>query len=109
MIRAEVEFLFDPRFPHEPKEVAVMTELQSSTDTSDWKALFNGQAVKAELLMLMLEKHDLESCARWENGDVIPEDSFDDEPMDRIATVYVRSTDYDHAWTLFYADREDEI
>lgn len=109
MIRPEVEFLFEPSFPTDPDESATMTETQSSQDSSDWKALFNGQAVKAELLMLMLDKHDLESCARWENGEVIREDSFDNEPMDRIATVYVRTADYDHAWTLFYADREDEI
>ncbi len=75
----------------------------------DWKPFFNGQAVKAELLMVMLEKHDIQSRATWENGDPVDEDSFALEPLDRIASVFVPAADYDHAWNLFYADRQDEL
>lgn len=88
---------------------------ESEPSTSDtfsdpaWKPFFNGQAVKAELLMVMLEKHGIQSCAVWENGEAVDEDSFAFEPMDRIANVLVPAADYDHAWNLFYAERQDEL
>ena len=88
-----------------------MTEHNSAEKPSNdgWKAFFNGQAIKADLLMLMLDKNGIESRAQWENGDWIEEEDFLMEPMDRIASVLVRDADYDTAWNLFYADRQDEL
>ena len=88
-----------------------MTEHNSveTPKTDGWKAFFNGQAIKADLLMVMLDKHGIESRAQWENGDWIEEEDFLMEPMDRIASVLVRDADYDTAWNLFYADRQDEL
>ena len=88
-----------------------MTEHNSAEtpNTDGWKAFFNGQAIKADLLMVMLDKNGIESRAQWENGDWIEEEDFLMEPMDRIASVLVRDCDYDTAWNLFYADRQDEL
>ena len=53
-----------------------MTEHNSAETPSNegWKAFFNGQAIKADLLMVMLDKHGIESRAQWENGEWIEEE-----------------------------------
>jgi len=68
------------------------------------KRFFSGQFVKAEMLVVMLEKHDI--AATYEFADPsLP----DDGDLSREAHVLVPEADYDRAWQLFYAEREDEL
>ena len=68
------------------------------------KRFFSGQFVKAELLVMMLEKHGI--AATYEFADSsLP----DDGDLSREAHVLVPEADYDRAWQLFYAEREDEL
>jgi len=68
------------------------------------KRFFSGQFIKAELLVSMLEQHGI--AATWEFADpTLP----DDGDLAREAHVSVPEADYDRAWQLFYADRQDEL
>jgi len=68
------------------------------------KSFFTGQFIKAEMLVLMLEQHGI--AARYEFVDPsLP----DDGDLARECHVFVPEADYDRAWQLFYAEREDEL
>lgn len=68
------------------------------------KRFFTGPCIKAEMLVVMLEKHGI--AATWEFADpALPEDG----DLSREAHVHVPEADYDRAWQLFYAEREDEL
>ena len=68
------------------------------------KLFFTGQFVKAEMLVVMLEKHGI--IATWEFTDpTLP----DDGDLGRDARVLVPEADFDRAWQLFYTEREDEL
>jgi len=68
------------------------------------KSFFTGQFIKAEMLVLMLEKHGID--ARYEFVDpTLP----DDGDLSRECHVFVPEEEYDRAWQLFYAEREDEL
>lgn len=68
------------------------------------KLFFTGQFVKAEMLVVMLEKHGI--AATWEFTDpTLP----DDDDLSRDARVLVPEADFDRAWQLFYTEREDEL
>ena len=68
------------------------------------KRFFTGQFVKAELLVVMLEKHGIVATCEFAEPS-LP----DDGDLSREAHVLVPETDYDRAWQLFYAEREDEL
>lgn len=54
---------------------------------------------------MMLEKHGI--IARQEFED--PSLPSDDDDLNRFAKVLVSEADYDRAYQLFYAEREDEL
>lgn len=68
------------------------------------KLFYTGPVINAEMLVVMLEKHGI--SATQEFLDAGPADA---EDLNRPAKVFVRETDYERAYQLFYAEREDEL
>ena len=67
------------------------------------KVFYTGPAINAEMLVVMLEKHGIAATQEWEH----PEG--DAEDLSRPAKVLVPEAEFDRAWRLFYAEREDEL
>ena len=67
------------------------------------KVFYTGPAINAEMLVVMLEKHGIAATQEWEQ----PEG--DAEDLSRPAKVLVPEPDFERAWRLFYAEREDEL
>ena len=69
----------------------------------EWRDFFTGPAIKTDLLEVWLEKHGIAS-------QIEPVDPEADElDLSREVKVKVRQVDYERAWNLFYAEREDEL
>jgi len=68
------------------------------------KLFYTGPVINAELLVVMLEKHGITSSQEWVDPS-LP----DDDDLNRLTKVLVPEADYDRAWQLFYAEREDEL
>jgi hypothetical protein len=68
------------------------------------KTFFSGPLVKAELLVAMLEKHGIAAVQEW-----VEPGAPDDGDLSRETRVLVPEADYERAWRLFYAEREDEL
>jgi hypothetical protein len=68
------------------------------------KLFFTGPVVKAELLAVMLEKHGIAATHAFADPS-----APDDGDLSREAHVLVPEADYDRAYQLFYAEREDEL
>ena len=68
------------------------------------KLFYTGPVVNAEMLVVMLEKNGI--IATQEFVDSNPPDDGD---LSRPAKVFVPEADYDRAYQLFYAEREDEL
>lgn len=68
------------------------------------KDFYQGPAINAELLVVMLEKHGIAATQQW-----VEPDAPDDGDLNRLAKVLVPEADYERAWQLFYAEREDEL
>lgn len=68
------------------------------------RLFYTGPVVNAELLVVMLDKHGIMAQQEWEDP-AAPEDG----DLNRTARVLVPEADYDRAWQLFYAEREDEL
>ena len=66
------------------------------------KLFYTGPAINAEMLVVMLEKHGIIATEE------AAEDSSEDD-LNRRTKVLVPEADYDRAWRLFYAEREDEL
>ena len=58
----------------------------------------------AELLVVMLGKHEIE--AKEEMVEPMPEG---EDEFSRPVKVFVLEADYDHAYQLFFEDSEDEL
>ena len=56
------------------------------------------------MLVVMLEKHGIAATQNFVDASVP-----DDGDLNRPAQVFVPETDYDRAYQLFYAEREDEL
>ena len=69
------------------------------------KVFYTGPVTNAELLVVMLEKHGIQAAQDF----VHPEDPDHPEDLNREARVLVPEADYDRAYQLFCADREDEL
>ena len=54
---------------------------------------------------MMLEKHGIIATQEFED----PTLPNDEEDLNRIAKVLVPEADYERAYQLFYAEREDEL
>lgn len=68
------------------------------------KLFYTGPAINAEMLIVMLEKHGISAAQEWAEAS-----TPDDEDLNRLAKVLVPEADYDRAYQLFYAEREDEL
>ncbi len=68
------------------------------------KSFYTGPVVNAELLVTMLEKHGI--AATQEFVDPTQPDEGD---LNRSARVFVSEADYERAYRLFHAGREDEL
>lgn len=67
------------------------------------REFFTGPAIKTELMVAWLEKHDIAATMEF----LDPTAAEDD--LSREARVLVPAGEYDRAYQLFYADREDEL
>lgn len=70
------------------------------------RSFFKGPLIKTELMVVWLEKHGIAATMEME-GDAVG--AQDEEDLGREAVVLVPEADYDRAYRLFYADREDEL
>lgn len=68
------------------------------------KLFYTGPVINAEMLVVMLEKHGI--AATQEGAETAPVDEGD---LSRSTKVFVPESDYDRAYRLFYAEREDEL
>jgi hypothetical protein len=69
------------------------------------KKFFTGAALNADLLVTMLEKHGINAQQEFAR----PEMREHEDEFSREAVVYVPEADYDRAYQLFYAERQDEL
>ena len=67
------------------------------------KLFYTGPVINAEMLVVMLEKHGVPAVQEF------VDEAGDSDDLSRPAKVLVPETDYDRAWQLFYAEREDEL
>lgn len=65
---------------------------------------FTGPLIKTELLVVWLEKHGIAAVAEF-----VDPSAPDDGDLDREVRVTVPEADYDRAWNLFFAERQDEL
>jgi hypothetical protein len=68
------------------------------------KLFFTGPVVKTELLVFMLEQHGIAATQAF-----VDPAAPDDGDLNRPANVFVPAADYDRAYQLFFAEREDEL
>ena len=68
------------------------------------REFFTGPVIKTELLVVWLEKHGVAAIQEFTDP-AAP----DNDDLDREARVLVPEADYDRAWQLFFADRQDEL
>ncbi len=68
------------------------------------KLFYTGPVINAEMLVTMLEKHGIAATQSFTDP-AAP----DDGDLSRPAQVFVTEDDYDRAFQLFYAEREDEL
>ena len=68
------------------------------------KQFYTGPLINAEMLVVMLEKHGIAATQEYlEPGEA------DDSDLNRLTKVSVPEQDYDRAYQLFYAERQDEL
>jgi hypothetical protein len=68
------------------------------------KLFYTGPVINTEMLVVMLEKHGIAAIQEFVDPE-LP----DDGDLNRMAKVLVPEGDYDRAYRLFYAEREDEL
>ena len=68
------------------------------------KLFYTGPLVNAEMLVTMLEQHGIAATQSF-----VDPTAPDDGDLSRPAQVFVPETEYDRAFQLFYAEREDEL
>ena len=68
------------------------------------KLFYTGPLINAELLVVMLEKHGIPASQSPENPSLPA-----GEDLNQPTQVFVPPADYDRAFQLFYAEREDEL
>lgn len=68
------------------------------------KLFYTGPVVNTELLVVMLEKHGIAATEEFLDPS-LP----DEGDLSRLARVFVPEADYDRAYRLFYAERQDEL
>ena len=68
------------------------------------RLFFTGPVIKTELLVEWLGRNGIEARKEWVDPG-LP----DDGDLSREAKVFVQEAQYDRAWQLFFAEREDEL
>ena len=68
------------------------------------KLFYTGPVINAETLVMMLEKHGIAATQQF-----VDETLPDDGDLNRPTKVLVPDPDYDRAYQLFYAERQDEL
>jgi len=68
------------------------------------KAFYTGPVINAETLVIMLEKHGITATQQY-----VDPGEPDENDLNRLATVSVPDEQYESAYKLFYAEREDEL
>ncbi len=68
------------------------------------RLFFTGPVIKTELLVEWLGRHGIEARQEWVDP-ALP----DDGDLSREAKVWVEDAQFDRAWQLFFAEREDEL
>ena len=68
------------------------------------KKFYTGPLINAELLVVMLEKHGVRATQQELDETSAPEDD-----LSRPVVVLVPEEDYERAFQLFYAERQDEL
>jgi hypothetical protein len=68
------------------------------------RLFFTGPVIKTELLVEWLGRHGIEARQEWVDP-ALP----DDGDLSREARVLVEEAQFDRAWQLFFAEREDEL
>jgi len=68
------------------------------------KLFYTGPVINTEMLVVMLEKHGIIATQ-----ELVDPSQQDDSDLNRPAKVFVPEADYDRAFQLFYAEREDEL
>ena len=68
------------------------------------KLFYSGPVINTEMLVMMLEKHGIAATQEF-----IDPAAADDGDLNRPAQIFVPEDDYDRAYQLFYAEREDEL
>lgn len=68
------------------------------------KLFYTGPVVNTEMLVVMLEKHGIAATQEFVDPS-LP----DDGDLSRLANVFVTEAEFDRAYRLFYAEREDEL
>ena len=68
------------------------------------KLFYTGPIINTEMLVVMLEKHGIQA-----REELVNPAETDEDDLNRPARVLVPEDDYDRAYQLFYADREDEL
>jgi hypothetical protein len=68
------------------------------------KLFYTGPVINTEMLLVMLEKHGIAGTQ-----ELAPGESADEDDLNRMARVLVPEADYDRAYELFYAERQDEL
>jgi len=68
------------------------------------RLFYTGPVINTEMLVMMLEKHGIAATQEF-----VEAAAPDDGDLNRLARVFVPEADYDRAYQLFYAEREDEL
>jgi len=68
------------------------------------KLFYTGPVINTEMLVTMLEKHGIQASQEF-----VDPNQPDAGDLNRLANVLVPEEDYDRAYQLFYAEREDEL
>lgn len=69
------------------------------------KTFYTGPVINTEMLITLLEKHGIIAIQEW----VDPEPIDAGEDLNRLAQVWVPEAEFDRAFQLFYAERQDEL
>jgi hypothetical protein len=69
------------------------------------KQFFTGAAINADLLVTMLEKHNIAAKLEFAHA----EERASEDEFSRETLVFVPEADYDRAHQLFYGERGDEL
>ena len=68
------------------------------------KLFYTGPVINSEMLVVMLEKHGIKAIQEF-----VDPDQPETDDLNRLTKVFVPEQDYDRAYRLFYAEREDEL